>query len=359
MNNQTAGKICLTPVLHGVGGMVSFQHKLTEGLVTRGIEVSYDLEDGPFAAVLVIGGTRQIRPLLRLKRQGIRIVQRLDGMNWLHRKVRTGTRHYIRSTYGNWLLELIRTRVADRIVYQSNFAQAWWERAYGPVQIPQTVIYNGVDVNIFSPYGKRDLPEDSLRILMVEGSLMGGYEIGLESAFQLAVGMQERLFNSHSHYSNRNVELFVVGQVADAMRTRWSGWLARQSKAQQITITWAGLTPHEQIPEIDRSAHLVYSSDLNAACPNSTIEAMACGTPVVAFDTGAIPELLAGEGGRIASYGGDPWKLDPPNISALVQAAYGIVANIENYRTSARSRAVTLFDVDLMVERYLDFLLNS
>jgi glycosyltransferase involved in cell wall biosynthesis len=221
------------------------------------------------------------------------------------------------------------------------------------------VIYNGVDLDTFSPHGKHNLPEDRLRILMVEGSLMGGYEIGLESAANLTLGLEEMLINSHSHFWNKPIELMIVGQVTDLVRARWSDWLVRESQARQVMIEWAGLTPHEQIPEIDRSVHLVYSSDINAACPNSAIEAMACGTPVLAYDTGALPELHAEEGGRVASYGGDPWKLDPPNISTLVEAAHEVLLNIDDYRSSARRRAVTMFDVNLMVERYLDFLLNG
>jgi glycosyltransferase involved in cell wall biosynthesis len=123
-------------------------------------------------------------------------------------------------------------------------------------------------------------------------------------------------------------------------------------------IEWAGLIPHEKIPDIDRSAHMIFSADLNAACPNSVIEAMACGTPVIAYDTGALPELLGEEGGRIASYGGDPWKLDPPDIDSLVEAAHEVLVRNSDYRSSARTRAVNVFNVDRMVEQYMDFLLN-
>jgi glycosyltransferase involved in cell wall biosynthesis len=193
---------------------------------------------------------------------------------------------------------------------------------------------------------------------MVEGSLMGGYELGLESGTRLISGLAKRLFNSHSHYREKPVELMVVGRVAESVRTHWSGWLANQSKNFPISIEWTGLVPHQQIPEIVRSAHLVFSADLNAACPNSVIEAMACGTPVVAFDTGSLPELLAGGGGRIAVYGGNPWNLDPPDIPALIEAAHDVLVGIVDYRNSARARAVELFDVDVMVDRYLNFLLN-
>jgi len=83
-------RICVVPNVSGVGGMVSFRAKFNTGLIARGIEPCIDLGDLPYEAVLVIGGTRQLLGLWRAKKRGIPIVQRLNGMNWLHRKLNTG-----------------------------------------------------------------------------------------------------------------------------------------------------------------------------------------------------------------------------------------------------------------------------
>ncbi|HZD41742.1 MAG TPA: hypothetical protein VE131_13545, partial [Terriglobales bacterium] len=88
--------------------MVTFRDKLAEGLAGRGFQTPSDLGDLPYGAVLVIGGTREIGKLWRARRSGIPIVQRLDGMNWIHRVKRTGLRHYLRAEYGNALLSFIR-----------------------------------------------------------------------------------------------------------------------------------------------------------------------------------------------------------------------------------------------------------
>jgi glycosyltransferase involved in cell wall biosynthesis len=86
-----------------------------------------------------------------------------------------------------------------------------------------------------------------------------------------------------------------------------------------VQLQFTGQVPAERVHELDRSAHLLYAADINAACPNSVIEAMACGLPVVAYDTGALPELVSDGAGSLATYGGDPWKLDPPDIDALAE----------------------------------------
>ena len=57
-DSTLSGRICLVPQVEGVGGMVSFQHKLLAGLQKRGIQTARDLSDLPYDAVLVIGGTR-------------------------------------------------------------------------------------------------------------------------------------------------------------------------------------------------------------------------------------------------------------------------------------------------------------
>jgi glycosyltransferase involved in cell wall biosynthesis len=162
---------------------------------------------------------------------------------------------------------------------------------------------------------------------------------------ETALGLAERLAESLP------IELVVAGRISDDSQSL-------MQKKSRVPIRWAGLVQHEQIPTLDRSAHLLYSADLNAACPNSVIEALACGLPVLALSTGALPELVTGDAGRVVPYGGDPWKLDRPDIPALVLAGAEILQNQERFRMAARQRAEAAFGLELMVSRYLDVLLG-
>src|SRR5512137_508226 len=60
-------RICFVPNVAGVGGMVSFKHKLLEGLAMRSIATSQNLDDKPYQAVLIIGGARQLTGLWRAR----------------------------------------------------------------------------------------------------------------------------------------------------------------------------------------------------------------------------------------------------------------------------------------------------
>jgi glycosyltransferase involved in cell wall biosynthesis len=303
--------------------------------------------------VLVIGGTRDLAGLWRAKRQGIPVVQRLDGMNWLHRlggNLRTGLRHYLRAEYGNFVLRVIRSRLASRVVYQSDFVRRWWERVYGARPVENRVIHNGVDLQAYTPDGSERPPGDHWRLLMVEGSLMGGYEQGL----QVGVQLLERLAKDHRTALAKPVELMVAGRVPEALQRRWEAYLGQN--AAEARIRWAGLVSRELIPQVNRAAHLLYSADVNPACPNAVIEALACGLPVLAFDTGALPEMVLSSSGRIVPYGGDPWRLDPPDIASLARGALEVLQAGEDMRRAARLHAEAAFGLDAMVEAYLDFM---
>lgn len=353
MKTLKPARICLTPRLAGVGGMVSFQHKLAEGLRARGVEVSFEPHDRDLTAILVIGGTRHVLSLASARRRGVPIVQRLDGMNWVHQIRRTGLRHFIRAEYGNLLLRIIRRQIATRIVYQSEFSRSWWERQAGSTPVPNTVIYNGVDLAAYHPQGAADRPTESYRILLVEGSLMGGYDSGLEAAAGLAAGVAGRIGQPDSNLENRLVELMVVGKVAPQVQASWTKWINDLGPIAPVSIRWAGLVHRQDIPQIDRSAHVYYSADVNAACPNAVIEALACGLPVAAFNTGALPELVTGDSGRVVPYGTDPWRLETPDVPALVRATEEILSRQTIFRQAARKRAEAVFGLDQMVEAYL------
>ena len=347
-------KVCLVPRVHGVGGMVSFQDRLTAVFERWGVEVTQDLRDMPYQAVLVIGGTRQLSELWRVRRRGIPIVQRLDGLNWLHRLpsgVRPPSlslRYRLRAEVANLTLAIIRRRLATAVVYQSQFARGWWERVYGQTPLPNRVIYNGVDLDRFTPQGEHQRPTDRLRVLMVEGSLGGGYEWGLGVAVQLLQELSALQAEWGKGYP-QGLELMVVGQITETVRKTWD-----QSHAAQIR--WQGRVDLTEIPFLDRSAHLLYSSDVHPACPNAVIEALACGLPVLAFETGALAELVDETCGRVVPYGGDAWRLQPPDIPALARAGVEIALQQEQMRPAARARAEACFDVHEMVRAYAEVL---
>ncbi|MBV6396959.1 MAG: hypothetical protein HFACDABA_02563 [Anaerolineales bacterium] len=335
--------IGIVPRVDGIGGMASFRLKFEAGLASRGFSVTHDPAEAD-TCILVIAGTRDLIPLWRAKRRGVRIVQRLDGINWLHRKRNTGWRHFVRAEYGNFILSFIRRFIADHILYQSEFSKQWWEDWYGRTRVSSTVVHNGVDLNVYSPMTVKRDTISLHRLLVVEGSLGGGYEMGLDNALRLAETLNEK----HS----LPMQLVVVGKISADHR-------ARVESKTNIPIEWMGVVPRERIPEIDRSAHLLFSADLNAACPNSVIEALACGLPVASFDTGALRELVVGDAGRLVPYGGDVWNLDPPEVESLAVASAEILRDPPRFANAARVHAESALGLDKMVDGYLRVLLDD
>jgi glycosyltransferase involved in cell wall biosynthesis len=329
----------LVPKLSGLGGMVSFQAKLIHGLETRTIPHTFNLADPDCQAILVIGGTRQIPALWRARRRGARIVQRLNGMNWLHKVQKTPLKAALKAEVNNRILAFIRRFLADGIVYQSEFSRDWWNRVYGPRDIPSQVIYNGIDTQVYHPGGPEQPPQDHYRILLVEGHLRGAYARGLATAVAMAREVQ------HEH--GLPVELMVVGDVGETLKAH------TEARAPELNLNWRGVVPRHEIPAIDRAAHVLFSADLNAACPNSVIEALACGLPVVAYDTGALAELVRDGAGEVVPYGSNHWQLEDPQIPPLAEACARILKNNAPYRRAARARAETVYGLDQMVDDYL------
>lgn len=339
-------KICIFPRVEGTGGVASFRLKFEAGLKARGIEVTNDPGDAS-DAILVLAGTRNLLPLWRAKRRGTRIVQRLDGVNWVQRVRWTGVRYTVRAEYGNLALSFIRKYFADRVVYQSQFIRKWWEDWYGAARVPASVILNGVDLQVYSPDGAHERPADRVRILLLEGNLKGGLDSGLFHAVALA----ERLQSDGHFGSDCHFEIIVAGGVDESTRRR----IARASK---VPVNFLGVLPREQIPFLARSSHFLFSAEVNPPCPNSVIEALACGLPVAGFDTGSLRELVGEQAGRIVPYGGNPWKLSQPDIPALAQSVTEILRDQPRFRQAARSRAESALGVEGMVDEYLKVLLN-
>lgn len=318
-----------------IGGPGSFQTRISAELRSRGWTVVYPGDRVIPDVVMVVGGTRKLRWLRCCRKQGAQVIHRLDGIKWLHRTGCVMASPSITAFLGNHLVALIRRHVADTVVYQSEFVKDWWNREFGTLSSRSTVIRNGVDLNVFRP---GDL-NPTRRLLCVEGTV---------EYSPVSIGILEKLAQAVEYDDLANV-FDIYGRVGDDVKRRFQGF-------RKVHIM--GTVSRERIHTVYPGSVFV-SLDVNPACPNSVIEAMASGCPVVGFATGALPELVSPQCGVLVNYEADVWKLEAPNYDGLVGAVARAFAHRTELSASARSRAERCFDLADVTEAYLKLLYES
>lgn len=326
-------RICIVPENRGTGGPASFKRKLKSGLEKRGIEVVHDLDHPHLDAVLVINGTRRLHKLWRCKKRGVRIVHRLGAPNTLHRRMPLGWRISVMAEARNAMMHLIQNRFADHIVYQSRFVQEMWRERRYPSGAGSSIIYNGVELSTFNPGGPRYESKSKIRIISVEGT---------QGADPYDTAMK---LGSELERQGVDFEFLVLGKP-------WRDMQIRMSKPG--FMNFIGFVPNDRLPFYYRGSDLFVSIDTIAGCPNSVLESLACGTPVLGYDAGPLPEMMTPDAGRCVECIGDPLKgQSPENIKTMARAALEIVEHREAYGGGARRLAEKRYDVDDMVEAYI------
>ncbi|MBQ6520930.1 MAG: glycosyltransferase family 4 protein [Anaerolineaceae bacterium] len=341
--------ICLLPEAKSLGGPRTFQQNLIAWAgKTQKIDVHFDPTRSDIDAFLVIGGPKKyLKLLLDARRRGIPVVQRLNGMNWIHRVRSSGLKYSLHSEAVNLAIAFFRRFVCNKIIYQSPFCEERWNRVYGKLDKPFRVIFNGTDVRQFTP-GEAE-PDFSERIdfLLAEGSFRFGMDFGLEAATDLALALSERF--------PQCICMHVAGKTDSAVEEKIRKKL---SASDRTDVSFEGVISREKLIALERNAAFFLSSEINAACPNALIEAMACGTPITGFDTGAVKDVT-GDAGIIVPYGSNPWKLETPDVSPLVDAAEKLICDNSSYRRAARARAESTFPIEKMAEAYINFCLSD
>ena len=74
---------------------------------------------------------------------------------------------------------------------------------------------------------------------------------------------------------------------------------------------------------------------------------------MVGYRTGALPELVPPEAGILVAYGGDPWKVDKPDLMGLSDAIRNVVSNLDQFSCAARRVAEAKYDVRQMTDTYM------
>ena len=164
---------------------------------------------------------------------------------------------------------------------------------------------------------------------------------GLPEKFILNVTRVENLGNKSATFSGtKNVEttlrafckirgqiphkLVIVGRRVKEY-LKHVGW--KESDFQNIQFT--GFIPHDEVPKLYLSADLFVLPSFYEGCPNTMIEAMTCGCPVVASKTGPCLEI----GGRAAILA------DPYDPSDFATKMLDVLTN-EKLKTELRRKSL-------------------
>ena len=151
------------------------------------------------------------------------------------------------------------------------------------------VISNGVNLEHFALRDKQEcraqlgLPAGR-RLIVTVAHL--GHRKGHHEMIKALVGLPE------------DVHLVIVGGAAQGGTVEQLKGIARDNGVDDRLIL-PGPQPYAKIPLYFSAADVSVLASYREGCPNAILEALASGTPVVATDVGAVPDILPDSVGRI------------------------------------------------------------
>lgn len=328
---------CFLTLRPGNGGPAVFSDKLAQEFVKQGIRPTYRRLGSAEAALIF--STSWGDWFHRLcNRWKVRTVVRVDGFMvpsyFDNRDQLPGyqdRRMSAEAMFLNYRLQRDLS-MSDFVIYQSAFSKRMTDHYLFNRRHNFEIVHNGVDLDHFRPGPKRL----GRRCLLSIGSLRNEYMLGS------VLPVFDRLWRPY------DLDLLVVGSIAPICRQQIDEYLQLHPElADRIKVV--GPVPNSDLPAYLSEADVMIHPRLGDWCPNTVIESMACGVPVVCGSWGGAAELV-GDGGIVVSTG--EWTYGEEFHEGLAQATGRILADLERYKTNARRRAEEVFDIRVVAARY-------
>jgi len=178
------------------------------------------------------------------------------------------------------LLTGLAVRQADRVVVLSEFTLRELARFHPAAIEKATVVYPGVDRRFHPEQG----PEDK--------QVLRSY--GVAPGYILAIGNihpRKNLARLLDAYVSLKARRESVPPMVWGGLQRWeSGELVERARSAGVVLP--GFIAQEDLPTLYRQAEMLVYSSLYEGFGLPPVEAMACGTPVIASNTTSLPEAV-------------------------------------------------------------------
>lgn len=229
---------------------------------------------------------------------------------------------------------------ADYVFFQSEFCKCSAERYLGVREGAGEILYNAVDTEVYRPSEALVPRTGRAYRFLLTGKIDNHLFYRIDSSVR---GLAEAV----------NMGLDAVLDIA--------GWVAPEAQARTKALAndlgIAGLVrltgPYIQdlAPAIYQRADAYIMTKHNDPCPNTVLEALATGLPVLYSDTGGVGELVGDAGIGLACV--QSWdEPQVPEPKAVAQGMLDIAAGHDMFSHMARARAVDRFDLRHWEQRH-------
>ncbi len=283
-----------------------------------------------------------MKSLQVIKDNGGKIIQRLDGI-------------YYPSKHGEKYIELnkvikdIYLNYADFIVFQSEYSRKQCFEMFGPQpEKKYSIVVNGVDPTIFFPDKKMAQSKDKFTFITTGNFRNKDMIVPMVNALDKLVEEQtikQAIDLTAKMVTDFHFELKIVGPIADP---KLMAFLDRKyiHHIDKVSIADVAIM-------LRQSDAFIYSH-LNPPCPNSVLEAIATGLPVVGFDSGSMKELLYFNADLLAEVTDEIFqKYEDLSSSNLYNCLRILLADYEKYKIRSLSHANN-YNFNICGEKYLD-----
>lgn len=315
---MTKIKICFTNKIHPVGGSGTFLKNFQKYLENKNFEIVSFHKTKRIDCIFVTGSSlKNLSKILYHKFLGAKIVNRVDGKNWIHRYDKTSLFEYLYLTIQNYNV-LFFQYLADTIIYQSKFIKRNWN--FKNLNKKSVIIYNASK----PAYKKRQFNSKKKPILIsVEGNL-------------------DTAFNARNIIKciNEKYQYEIYGEVTKNFRSEFKKWK---------NITFHNTVSRDEILKIlkKNKKYIFLSLEMFAPCPNSVIEAINNGIPVIGYNSGSMRELINEKQGELVNINKD-LVLDEKNLLECIEK---INKKYKDYNRSLK-KINNKFKLDYMLNCY-------
>lgn len=228
--------------------------------------------------------------------------------------------------------------LSSGIIFQSNFSKKLVESFYGKINKPFEIIINGAPRinNNENTTMEFDLPKDKI-IFVASASWR---------RFKRLKEIVEIFLEVKSKYSD--VALVVLGNNIDY-------------QVHDDSIKYLNEIPHSKIMQIYQKCDIMLHLAWIDNCPNTVVEALSAGVPVICSNQGGTREIIELTNGGIISETDVNFKFEPVdlynppeiNYNAVLRDIDSMINNLELYKSNISKKQIM---IDYVAKKYVDYL---